>query len=67
MLQYPKATIYDSRRLLGYKFKNKHIQEDIKNCPVKIIEDKQIGKTKYIIKVGNKEREYLPEDVVSII
>ncbi len=30
MLQYPKATMFDSKRLLGHKFSNKHVQEDIK-------------------------------------
>ena len=67
MLQYPKATMYDSKRLLGHKFNNKHVQEDIKNWPVKVIEDEETKKPKYVIKIGNEEREYLPEDVASII
>ena len=67
MLQYPKSTMFDSKRLLGYKFNDKHVQNDIKNWPVKIIEDKNTRKPKYIIEVENEEKEYFPENVASII
>ena len=67
MLQYYQSTMYDSKRLLGYKFNNNHVKEDIKNWPVKIIEDKETKKPKYVIKVGNEEKEYFPENVASII
>ena len=59
--------MYDSKRLLGYKFNNNHVKEDIKNWPVKIIEDKETKKPKYVIKIGNEEKEYFPENVASII
>ena len=59
--------MYDSKRLLGYKFNNKQVQKDIKNWPVKIIEDKETKKPKYVIKIGNEEKEYFPENVASII
>ena len=67
MLQYSQSTMFDSKRLLGYKFANKNIQEDIKNWPVIIKEDKKTGKPKYVIKVENEEKEYFPEDVASMI
>ena len=67
MLQYSQSTMFDSKRLLGYKFANKNIQEVIKNWPVIIKEDKKTGKPKYVIKVENEEKEYFPEDVASMI
>ncbi len=67
MLQYSQSTMYDSKRLIGYKFNNTHVQEDIKNSPLKIIEDEETKKPKYIIKVGNEEKEYFPENVASMI
>ncbi len=67
MLQYPESTIFDSKRLLGHKFNNYHVQEDIKNWPVKVIEDKETKKPKYVIKVENEEKEYFLENVVSIV
>ena len=67
ILQYPESTIYDSKRLIGLKFNNPSVQNDIKNWPIKIIEDKKTGKPKYVIKVENEEKEYFPEDVASMI
>ena len=67
MLQYPKSTMFDSKRLLGHKFSNKHVKEDIKNWPVKVVEDEKTKKAKYVIKVENEEQEYFSEDVASII
>ena len=34
---------------------------------VKVIEDKKTGKPQYVIKIGNKEKKYFPEDVSSMI
>ena len=67
MLEYPESTMFDSKRLIGHKFSNKYVQEDIKNWPVKVIEDKKTGKPKYVIKVENEEKEYFPENVASMI
>ena len=67
MLQYYQSTMYDSKRLIGYKFNNNHVQKDIKNWPFKVIKDEKTGKPKYIIKIGNEEKEYFPEDVSSMI
>ena len=67
MLEYPNLTISNSIKLLGLKFSDKIVQEDIKNLPVKIIEDKKTGKPQYVIKIGNEEKKYFPEDITSMI
>ena len=55
--------MFDSKRLLGYKFKEKNVQEDIKNWHIKVIEDKKKGNPKYVIEIGNEEKKYIIEDV----
>ena len=67
MLQYSQSTIFDSKRLIGLKYDNPDVQKDIKNWPFKVIKDEKTGKPKYIIKIGNEEKEYFPEDIASII
>ena len=67
MLEYPNLTISNSIKLLGLKFSDKIVQEDIKNWPIKIIEDKKTGKPQYVIKIGNEEKKYFPEEVASMI
>ena len=56
-IQYAETTMFESKRLLGYKYVNKLVQEDIKNWPIKVIEDKKTGKPQYVIKIGNKEKK----------
>ena len=67
MLEYPNLTISNSIKLLGLKFSDKIVQEDIKNLPVTIIEDKKTGKPQYVIKIENEEKKYFPEEVASMI
>ena len=54
-------------KILGYKFSNKHVQNDIKNWHIKIIEDKKTGKPQYVVKIENEEKKFYPEDVSSMI
>ena len=35
--EYPESTIFDSKRLIGLKFKNPSVQKDIKNWPFRIM------------------------------
>jgi molecular chaperone DnaK (HSP70) len=67
MAEYPESTIFDSKRLIGLQYDNPDVQKDIKNWPFKVIKDEKKGKPKYIIKIGNEEKEYFPEDIASII
>ena len=64
-LQYAKSTMLESKRFLASKFKE--VKNYIKYLPVKIIEDKETGKPKYIIKQKDGIKEYFPEEVSSMI
>ena len=66
MVSCPESSLYGSKRLIGIKYSNSHVQNDIKLMkPLKIIEEND--KPKYVIKVNNKDEEYSPEDVSSMI
>ena len=67
MTEYYKTTMFESKRLLGFKFNNKKEQNNIKNWPNKIIEDPITKKPQYVIEVNGKEEKYFPEDVPSMI
>ena len=49
------------------RFKYKKVQKDISYLPIKIIEDKYTRKPKYVIEEKNGNKEYLIEDVSSMI
>ncbi len=59
--------IKNSKRLIGRYFRDPKIQEEIKSCPVKIEEDPYTKKPQYCIKVGKEIKNYLPEDISSMI
>ena len=66
MVKYPESSLYGSKRLIGIKYSNPHVQKDIKLMkPLKIIEEND--KPKYVIKVNKEDKEYFPEDVSSMI
>ncbi len=67
MVEFSKTTMFESKRLLGLKFKNKKVQNDIKNWPNKIIEDPITLKPQYVIEIENEEKKYFAEDVSSMI
>ena len=59
--------MFESKRLIGHKYSNPHVQEDIKRWPVKIIEDLNTKKPKYVVKVKDKISEYFPEEASTMI
>ena len=66
IIEHPESSLYESKRLIGLKYTNSHVQKDIKLMkPLKIIEKNE--KPKYLIKVNNEDKEYFPEDVSSMI
>ena len=64
MIEYSESSLYESKRLIGLKYTNSHVQKDIKLMkPLKIIEDPKTKKPKYVIKVNDEDKEFFPEDV----
>ena len=55
MRQFPESSMFESKRLIGHKYVNPHVQEDIKRWPITIIEDPKTKKPQYVIKVDNEE------------
>ena len=62
----PENTIYDAKRLIGRKYSDPVIQNEISNFPFDVIND---GNDKPIIKVKykNEDKTFQPEEISSMV
>ena len=67
MIHNSNNTIYDSKRLIGRRFVDSTVQEDMKNWDFKIEKDYESGKPEYVVEFNNKESRYYPEEISGMI
>ncbi|CAK1541433.1 unnamed protein product [Leptosia nina] len=61
----PSNTIFDAKRLIGRKFEDPKIQQDIKHWPFKVINDG--GKPKLQVHYKGRAKNFAPEEISSMI
>ncbi|KAI9771385.1 MAG: ATPase with role in protein import into the ER [Geoglossum umbratile] len=61
----PRRTIYDVKRLIGRKFSDKDVQQDIKHFPFTVV-DKD-GKPSISVEVGGAPKTFTPEEVSAMV
>jgi L1 cell adhesion molecule like protein len=66
MTKNPKNTVYEIKRLIGKKFSDPTVQEDIKLWPFKVVSD---PKERAVVSVQEKSlaKTYQPEEISSMI
>ncbi len=62
----PKNTIFDAKRLIGRKFSDKCIQNDIKNWPFSVVE-KEGGKPFIQVQYKGDTKDFRPEELSAMI
>jgi heat shock 70kDa protein 1/2/6/8 len=62
----PKNTLYDSKRLIGLKYNDKTVQEDMKLWPFDVVAD-QNDKPKMKATYKGELKEYYPEEISAMI
>ncbi|XP_073975817.1 heat shock protein 68-like [Rhodnius prolixus] len=61
----PNNTIFDAKRLIGRKYDDPKIQEDIKHWPFKIIDEN--SKPKIVVEFKGKSKQFAPEEISSMV
>jgi L1 cell adhesion molecule like protein len=62
----PKNTIFDAKRLIGRKFSDKCVQNDIKNWPFSVVE-KEGGKPFIQVQYKGDTKDFRPEELSAMI
>ncbi|KAI4459139.1 heat shock protein 70kda [Holotrichia oblita] len=61
----PRNTVFDAKRLIGRKFDDQKIQQDIKHWPFKVIND--CGKPKIQVEYKGELKTFAPEEISSMV
>jgi L1 cell adhesion molecule like protein len=61
----PENSLFDSKRMIGRRFSDKEIQDDIKVWPFKVVE--KAGKPLYQVKFKGEVKEFSPEEISSMV
>lgn len=61
----PNNTVFDAKRLIGRKFDDPKIQQDIKHWPFKVIND--AGKPKIQVEFKGEIKRFAPEEISSMV
>lgn len=61
----PKNTIFDAKRLIGRKFDDAKIQEDMKHWPFTVLSEN--GKPKIVAEFKGERKRFSPEEISSMV
>ncbi|XP_058976048.1 heat shock protein 70 [Musca domestica] len=61
----PKNTVFDAKRLIGRKYDDPKIMEDIKHWPFKVVSDS--GKPKICVEFKGEQKRFAPEEISSMV
>ncbi|KAF2998608.1 ATPase with role in protein import into the ER [Curvularia kusanoi] len=61
----PERTIFDVKRLIGQKFNDKSVQNDIKHFPFKVVN--KGGQPRVAVDVHKEEKTFTPEEISAMV
>lgn len=61
----PSNTVFDAKRLIGRKFDDSKIQQDMKHWPFKVVNDG--GKPKIQVEFKGEAKRFAPEEISSMV
>ena len=67
MIRNSENTIYDSKLLIGRKFDDPEIQNNIKSWSFKLIKDTKSNKPLIQVNYQNEKRNFLPEEILGLL
>ena len=63
----PTNTVFDAKRLIGRKYEDREVQEDIKLWPFKVIKDVKSDRPQIVITYQKQEKKFFAEEIYSVL
>lgn len=63
----PTNTVFDAKRLIGRKFLDPIVQEDIKHWPFKVEKDENSDRPVIVVNYQEKVKKFFPEEISSMV
>ncbi|XP_039750218.1 heat shock protein 68-like [Pararge aegeria] len=61
----PKNTVFDAKRLIGRRFDDPKVQQDLKHWPFQVVSEN--SKPKIIVEYKGQQRKFSPEEISSMV
>ena len=63
----PTNTVFDAKRLIGRKFEDREVQEDIKLWPFKVVKDPKSDRPQVCITYQKQEKKFFAEEISAMV
>ena len=63
----PTNTVFDAKRLIGRKFEDREVQEDIKLWPFKVVKDPKSDRPQVVINYQKQEKKFFAEEISAMV
>ena len=63
----PLNTVFDAKRLIGRKYNDREVQEDIKLWPFKVIKDSKSDRPQIVVTYQKQEKKFFAEEISAMV
>ena len=63
----PTNTVFDAKRLIGRKYEEREVQEDIKLWPFKVVKDPKSDRPQIVIQYQKQEKKFFAEEISAMV
>ena len=63
----PTNTVFDAKRLIGRKYEDREVQEDIKLWPFKVVKDPKSDRPQIVITYQKQEKKFFAEEISAMV
>ena len=63
----PTNTVFDAKRLIGRKYEDREVQEDMKLWPFKVIKDDKSDRPQVVVQYQKQEKKFFAEEISAMV